>query len=253
MRLRPSSFNTLKHCTGYLLLDVPNVNIENDASLEGTKAHKLLEEMLKGSADTTGYDSEMIMYAKGAVNYIVEKSQGNPVNVEVKRKFSKIHPDCEGTPDVDWYDPITKTYHVFDYKYGFVGVEAKDNLQLITYATEAPVETAYYCFHIYQPRAYSADGPAKRHVMTKKDFWEVVSWLRDRLEMALDPKRAYTRAGEHCRNCKGFTVCNTIDTAIKSGLELTGRIESDDSNLGIQLLLLRKIAKLAEKKLERLE
>lgn len=252
LEIRPSMLNILKFCTGCVLLrqETPPTK-PSPAAEEGTLAHSVLEDLLYQRP--VNVDPEMLMYCKAAYDYIAVHSKGAPLSVEERTRLEWLHYNVHGTPDVTWYDPATRTFHVYDLKYGYMPVEAVDNWQLLAYATKRPAETEFIKLHIYQPRAYSKEGPSKTDTLPRKQFEERIIDIRNAIMQALNPATAICTAGGHCRGCSCFATCNTFDRAMKSAFDLTGHIESDNNNLSLQLVLLRQIATMSKKKLERLE
>lgn len=111
-------------------------------SIEGTKAHEVLERvmlaMMRGSRKLNMPDTppEMVRHGFNAANFILgihNRTPNSEVMVETRISLSFVHPEAFGTFDGGVVDHFG-TLHVFDYKYGAGhAVSALKNTQMIFY------------------------------------------------------------------------------------------------------------------------
>lgn len=192
-------------------------------SLEGTKAHGVLEDVLKGAlsvgATVVGHvraardvPREMVGYAMSAANFILKLAAdvgAEEILVETRISLPFIHPAMFGTFDGAVIDHFG-TLHVFDYKYGAGhAVSPKENLQMIFYglglAHRYDWNFKRVRLWIIQPRIKGYDGPL---------FWEMgildlkkyVGIFRDAVRRVEEQPDMYVE-GSHCHFCKAKSVC----------------------------------------------
>ena len=155
--ISPSSAKVWTACTAYPTFSAPYQTDENSpASLEGTAAHELGEALITYALAvpdnvTPGIRDSFVgqiapngeMWTgdmfDGAWIYASEivKERGRYPNaifgLEEKFHASSVHTESFGTSDAFLYDEATSTLKVWDFKFGYVAVEAYENLQLINY------------------------------------------------------------------------------------------------------------------------
>lgn len=216
-KLSASGSERWMNCPGSVKLSegIPQAPASKYAD-EGTKAHEVLEKMLKGYP-ATSHSQAMIDNAIVAWDHImmVEMSASHHALLfaETKVDLSFIGPDMWGTLDAAVVDEF-RTLHVFDYKYGAgVVVEPKDNSQLIYYALGLLHKYAYNFTHvvltIVQPRAEHPSGPIRSHTMT---LAEIVKW-EDRFRkavVAVNSPKPKLEPGDWCRWCPAKVKCPAI-------------------------------------------
>jgi hypothetical protein len=110
-----------------------------------------------------------------------------------------------GTPDA--VVAHKKTVDVFDLKYGYNKVEAKDNSQLLIYAAGAiktyELKPTTVNMHIVQPRA----GGIRSASMPIKLFWARVNAITEAADKLLANPEAPRRSGDHCQYCPAAPIC----------------------------------------------
>lgn len=199
-------------CPGSVELSEGQPDKSSPWAIEGTEAHKVLEDTLRMNALGRDVPPEMIRHAASAASFILgvlEKSEGAELLVESRVHLPFIHPEMFGTYDgavVDYFG----TLHVFDYKYGAGhSVSPKENLQMIFYglglAHRFNWNFSRVRLWIIQPRIKGYDGPT---------FWEIsilelkayVQKFKAGVENVLENPDVYVE-GSHCHWCKAKSVC----------------------------------------------
>jgi hypothetical protein len=194
-----------------------------------------LEEALKIHGDKCT-DQDMREHVEKACREM--KAQLEAVGAEkIKRialeeKFMlSNHPGIGGTADFIYLVQVPDgiALVIWDWKYGAgVGVETKENLQLIGYACAAnatkgwgPVSKAVV--FIYQPRFEHPEGPLRRLKLTAE---EIKSWTEKILEMGkkvkreLDNEAPTFNPGEHCQWCVADGKCAAQLKGIEKAAEI---------------------------------
>ena len=233
-------------CPGSAVMERKYPEVEtSDIAREGTTAHALADDVLCGRLTKTNLvsrenelhpDTGVVIDAtmiRGILQYvdIVQDAytRMQPDAVSLGEHFVtafRLHPAISGTADHTIVSP--NKLHLFDFKYGFVAVEAEGNYQLISYLAgfmdafpEINHEPLDYTkleieLSIYQPRASHPDGPYR----TWRPGWHSIEAHFNQLiraaEIATGPA-PYLRSGEHCWYCSAKLNCHT---AIKAGMSL---------------------------------
>jgi hypothetical protein len=118
-----------------------------------------------------------------------DRNQGN---AWIERKFHcpSIHRLFYGTSDFIYYDALTRTLHVWDYKHGVgVIVEAENNPQGLYYGAGAVEELGLWdlvdtiVIHIVQPRAAHWKGPHRSWTVTAEFLGD---WVEETLIPAMN-------------------------------------------------------------------
>lgn len=179
---------------------------EGEAAKEGTNAHEELERVLNGGAPNRDHDAAYIVAL--TVDYVKKLGPGK-LWVEQRVELTK---DVWGRCDVAHFDGETLT--IVDMKNGFVGVDAKENEQLMIYAAASvythnlPIKQFRLC--VVQPNDWRP-VPKVKQWPEKVEDWPLCS--ADALyafaqRVATIPKADKTFvAGEHCRYCPLFGKC----------------------------------------------
>lgn len=186
---------------------------------EGTKAHEVLEVVLRGQiakkrvvVSPIGTPTEMSLHAFRAASFILglhDRTPDSEVLVETRIYLDFIHPEMFGTFDGAVIDHFG-TLHVFDYKYGAGHmVSPTNNLQMIFYGIGLAHKYQWNFervrLWIIQPRIKGYDGPL---------FWDLS--IRELREYIHDFKQAVDRVkkqpetfveGSWCHWCKAKSVC----------------------------------------------
>lgn len=164
------------NCSGSVALSEGVPSKDSIWSIEGTKAHEVLELILKSYIDGFGervqnFTEEMVSFGTHAATFIFnlhKKLVYSEILVETRISLPFIHAEMFGTFDGAVLDHFG-TLHVFDYKYGAGhAVSPKENLQMIFYgmglAHKYDWNFKKIRLWIIQPRIKGYDGPT---------FWEI--------------------------------------------------------------------------------
>lgn len=192
-------------------------------SIEGTKAHEVLEQILRAAIAVGGtkvghakWDKriprEMQMHGINAANFILGLHARTPrseILVETRIRLSFIHPLMFGTFDGAVIDHFG-TLHVFDYKYGAgYAVSPVRNLQMIFYGIGLAAKYHWNFkrvrLWIIQPRIKGYDGP----VFWELGIFELKSYVKQ-FENAVRRVERYPDKfveGPWCHWCKAKTKC----------------------------------------------
>jgi len=230
--LSPSSASRWMACPGSvaLLRRVPRSGSSKYAE-EGTAAHELGEECIRGKKDPADLlgefwtdaegvqheiDQEMVDAVSTYVLHVREMIQQS-VWYSIERQFflDSLNPPAPMYGTADFVCIAGDILHVIDYKHGKgVAVEVPENKQLLYYALGAYVSVPQEMLPriqrvqiaIVQPRAFHKDGPIRTW---KTDVMSLVDYATDLFGMAdiaLAPG-APLSIGDHCRWCDAKGVC----------------------------------------------
>ena len=194
-------------------------------SIEGTKAHEVLEEMLSFAIERererlvnwTKYNfelpKEMILHGLNAANFLLELYHKTPqaeIMVETRIQLPFIHSEMFGTFDGAVIDHFG-TLHVFDYKYGAgVPVSPVKNLQMIFYGLGLAYKFGWNFksvrLWIIQPRIKAYSGPLYWDVSIDelKNFY--VWQFKNAVERVEETPNRFVE-GAHCHFCKAKGMC----------------------------------------------
>lgn len=220
---------------------------DNSAAEQGTKAHALLEDLLRyGKYPSLKEDLEMrehVLWAAQCVKEIV------PQNKKLKDLFlieKKVHltKEAYGTADCIIYNSFLKELNIVDFKYGVHTVLAKENPQLTLYALAAMetlglgADVDVIRLHVLQPRHMSGQRSWSE--------WKVDnSWLAKFIESvyyAMEPTNSnlfsQPKTGEHCRWCPAKVTCPAQQIEVINAFKALTAEEQ----------ILNRIAKLYEKR-----
>lgn len=262
----PSSAERWVSCPGSVALSAKCVKPKtNRAAAEGTVAHGLAEELVSGKIDdlalmtrkgqvveTDGHeitvDDEMIeaviLYRDViASDLAAMKKEGRPALIckltEERVHVRSISEELWGTADFILYQKGNKI-KVYDFKYGYGVVEAKENKQMACYLQGAMETFAGDVFDeleqiIVQPRAPHADGVVRRWIVPQEWLATFLEEARAAVEETARPD-AKLKSGDHCKWCPAqsggcpeifreaqmqtqadFTVYAPTETEIKAG------------------------------------
>lgn len=214
------------HCAGSIALsEKAPPPVESKYAAEGTKAHEVLEFLIKNRAKRgkaammlrAKYPESMIIHAEMALDYIDERlreCEGAELHSEIKCELPVSEPDQFGTTDAAIIEHFGKLI-IIDYKYGAgIAVPAHENSQLIYYALGLAHKYDYNFASvelvIIQPRA-QIDGHYIRSWLTTMDT--LIEW-REKFEQGIKnakapdaPLKASTRGEDYCRFCPAKTIC----------------------------------------------
>lgn len=212
-KIGASSCKRWKACPGSVRLSAGMPSYSSSFAEEGTAAHELAEKILRqGESVDVAADGEMLSHVNLYTNYVL--ALGGELLVEHKFHLKNLHDGLFGTADAVVWDEGSKTLHVIDLKYGAgVAVEAKDNDQLLYYATGALLETKRpakkVVMTIVQPRCFHSEGPIRS---AEIDALDLLDWAADLVEAAkaTEAEDAPLVSGEHCRWCPAAAICPNL-------------------------------------------
>lgn len=265
--LAPSSASRWCNCPGSVAMEAkyPDTGKHADA---GEASHWVGSEWLARQAwnqpgtvapNGTVLDDEMVDCARLYVETVT--ATYNPATcaaMYVERPVSceVIHPECWGTPDLTYYDPATRTLHVWDYKFGWLIVHVIGNKQLICYAAglldwlaKAWGEGYGYVdqqvtvhFHIVQPRPYHRLGFHREWIVPASDLRGEINALRWAAEEAMGGNPRVI-AGQHCAHCKARHACPAAREAMYAAFDYADSAvhsELTPDALGVELTILER-------------
>jgi len=219
LNLNASAAHTWTECTAqphYVLQNAHRIPPQDtEFSVEGTKAHKVVECLFKGEKLPPYADASMQKHGAAFVDYChsLRATASTPWKSELKVDLFYM-PGRSGY--VDWCS-IAETIHIVDYKYGQgVSVSAFENLQMAIYARSAvkqlgkiPKDDAPVHLHIDQPRVRQGE----RRSTWSLTWGELVQFTDDRVlgpaKDILTPsaKRKFSPGEKTCQFCPASTFC----------------------------------------------
>lgn len=220
--LKPSGAGIWTKCSGMGLLaaQLPKIEHDNTSANEGSCAHKVAENMFRGTPSVIGdlhfdvpVSQDIIDNVKGYHKLV--HNMGNAYTAcELSLDCSEILKGMKGSADNVVIDG-DGILHIFDLKYGFRYVEVVENKQLLIYAGAAydllhmKHDIKGIELHIYQPRNY--DG-VDAHRSWKFDVLELHEWtgfLQDAVKRVFSDHPVFS-TGDHCRYCPGRYACKAL-------------------------------------------
>lgn len=239
---RPSSFPVLMRCGGSheLAKHYPepvadeDEGLDLDAAAEGTAAHWVCEQVLRGeplppigSLAPNGVAVDRDMH-EGATIYVdfVRSIAGNAkLHIEETVLCEILHPLCHGQIDLRFVNLASEDAwygnHIVDYKHGHNFVSEYENWQLLGYAagaldmhTQAPSvdESMPTWLHIVQPRSYGRGGVCRSWRIPPGKLIQYALRIRERLAQ-IDLGLSDCITGEHCRYCPAQRGCEALEAA----------------------------------------
>ena len=208
-------------CPGSVSLSEGVPSKDSIWSLEGTRAHEILEKMISRKtrrisaaeymAALASAPPEMIQFGNSAADFILavhREAYDAELMVETRVLLDFVHPDAFGSLDAAIVEPFG-TLHVLDYKYGKSLVRPENNLQFLFYAL-AVAHRYDWNFKrvrmwVLQPRVRGFDGFT---------FWEIsiaelrsyVSVFKNAVDRVIKQPNQYAE-GEHCHWCPAKSKC----------------------------------------------
>jgi hypothetical protein len=229
--LSASSSDRWMNCPGSIKLSEGIPNTTSVYAQEGSAAHSVAEACLNSGCDAedmidrpikdypdiecTEEMAEAVQLYLDTVRFDLGQYPHAELEVEMKFDLSHIYPDCFGTNDALIYDPDTKKLIVYDYKHGRgVAVDAKDNKQLMYYATGALTGKHNRGIEIIelvivQPRCGHEDGPVRRAVLSPLELMDYVADLAEAAERTQVADPVFL-AGDWCQFCPAAAICPTL-------------------------------------------
>lgn len=268
-------------CTGWPLMaaSYPEPDDSPDA-LDGEASHEIAAELIndhtrgptvrgpeyfvdKKASNGIIYTEEMYEaakeYADDVGNIMRERAIfGGPCfGTEFKVRAPQIHELSEGTLDQFIFDRPNNELFIWDYKFGYLLVEAFENWQGINYLAGLinhfgidGIEDQNIKVHlrIAQPRAFHRDGPIREWTFMLSDIRGHVSTLHVNAHKALS-NFSEIRTGSHCAYCSARYACPAANKVGTQLFEVAMRpvpMELDPESLGIQLAIIKRAIKALE-------
>lgn len=251
---------------------------DNERAEEGTAGHHVCEIILKSYIDNTPlpmrhdvvgtlspnnivitgqmFDSAWD-YATVVLGYILGYMSVKDIHLEEKVQLDHVYTGMSGTPDCWLYDPQTRTFHVFDFKYGFGLVEVFENKQLILYLSGIlklfPNDLDYKAvLHIYQPRAYHEDGSHRTWEFQATDIRGIVNQLHYSAHKVMSNEGLECHVGTQCHHCEAKQGCKALQNTSYNIVDVVTGNDTNDlkgDDLANELELLENASKLLEYRL----
>ncbi len=270
--LPPSGASSWVKCTAWVKMNerFPELE-ESESSREGSAAHEIAAKMIN-SARTGNNDHNASLYvgsvAKNGVVITEEMFDsakvyadsvafemtrtnvfgGEFLGIEHRIDIPTVHKKQFGTVDCFLFDEIRNELIIWDFKHGYLKVEAFENYQLINYAVglldilgingQQDQETIVRMM-VVQPRCYGAE-PVREWSVIASELRGYVNTLKMQGDIALSDQATCT-TGPQCTYCPGRHAC---EPALQQGLslyEITSKNLPDDANVGVMGLQLRLI------------
>lgn len=192
-----------------------------EAAERGTRIHEMAEHLLKNIEMGFAHDAEELAVAHDYVEYlkaISENARKTYYEMDVDAGLQEINSNFGGTADAVIIDG--DTLHVVDLKTGRIKVDAKENIQLMTYALgvvmklKAPVEAKVF-LHIFQP------GNISVWETSVEDLYTHGLKMQEAADLALSQDPPYTSSVDACKYCRGKPVCPELRRQVQE----TARID----------------------------
>ena len=201
----PSSAARWIECPYSAIISATLPNADSDASREGTRVHKLIEDALRGAPRHENEPEEVVYGIELVLDYVRQLGGSNAVLAERK---VVLNDDVWGTCDI--VQPHHYVTTIGDYKNGAMDVQADRNVQLLTYAAAVLEEfgpSKYYRLVIVQPNSRTMGD-----VMDVKQTVVGLNEVEAHREAILDAVRRGKGGegpvpGRHCRYCSAFGNC----------------------------------------------
>ncbi len=259
--LKPSKANIWASpdgCKAYpkLVRLFPN-NKTSIAAEDGSFSHEIAECLLSNLNPSVGggdvYDCAKL-YADEVLSYDFDE-----LHIEDEVHCNMIHPSLKGA--VDCWAVKDDTIYIFDYKYSYTQVEAKNNLQCICYVAGIlekigmPELNMEVVITIVQPRGYHPEGPIRKWVTTVNDLENHFNDLRYAASLAMSANPP-ARSGKHCKYCSARHVCSTAQEAAYNAIDTLSMplpTYLPDKALSQELLTLNKAKRAIENRITGIE
>lgn len=266
-RLSPSAASRWVACPGSVTLSerYPDSG-SSESAAEGTASHWVGEQMLLGkptpAPGTCCPDNGVILNMEmidGAHEYVATVRQvathttAVQLHVEDRLPAQRIHPECFGTVDCWFWLPYSQELHIFDYKFGWQPVEARNNWQLICYAAGAMDKMGIdgirdqqitVVLHIVQPRPHHPLGTHREWRVTGADLRAQINALNHAATLALGPNPTAC-SGEHCKYCRARHACPALAQAAMIAVDYVCQAQPDDLSPAAMALEYRTLERVA--------
>jgi hypothetical protein len=206
------------NCQGSVFLSEGLPDVDSIWSIEGTKAHEVLETIMSAGERQLpfGTPKEMVAYGRAAADFILNLAKRTPhseIMVETRISLPFIHSEMFGTFDGAVVDHFG-TLHVFDYKYGAghavsPGRPDDPNLQMAFYGVGLAHKFGWNFkavrLWIIQPRIKGYDGPTFVELSIGQLKVQAQRFIEAVARVEENPKRFVE--GSWCHWCKAKKVC----------------------------------------------
>lgn len=206
-----SSAERYFNCPGSVALSEGIPPKDNIYSLEGTRAHEVLESIVTSKPIPDGATLEMIGHAKRAAKFILdlhEKATHADLMVEEKVRLDFVHPEAFGTLDYAIVEHFG-TLQVLDFKYGKSLVSPVENLQFLFYALGVAHRFDWNFKRVkmwtLQPRVSGFDGYSFWEI-TISELKEYIHEFKSAIERVEKSPDVYVE-GKHCHWCVAKAKC----------------------------------------------
>lgn len=278
LKLNPSHAHRRLACPGSLRMCENLPPLENTEREEGILAHEYLSWYLKSRARLTdGYfedeykiTPEMKFGADLVWDAIVDMygvPEGGPWGIETRITALRISETSTGYVDVWLFSRATRELFVFDYKFGHAFVSARDNPQLVIYASGLtsefgergilpegciPLKTH---FIIVQPRCFQSEKKVRTATYTYEEFLKLEALVRESEQAALQ-EDAPCIPNVECKYCPARAQCGPLQESAISAIEpATERVlkHLTPREAGNELRFLKHTKKILDARVEALE
>lgn len=214
------------------------------ASLEGTAAHWVNEQLLRGTPaildqqapNGVAVTRQMIEGAEMVQSDIIaalgHEYRGR-LFIEQRVNIPRVHPSANwGTPDYYAWERLADgrlLLRVWDYKFGHGLIEVFENWQLLDYTaglldeagvpdTDIDVEMV-----VIQPRAYHRDGPVRRWRTAAYDLRGYFNRLEYAAALATGANPPAHPDPDACEQCRGRHACEALQRAAYRAADAGGQ------------------------------
>lgn len=267
------------HCAGSILMEAQHPDRESEEAAEGTAAHWVMEKALRNALTDMRPPDCQHWHGLTAPNGVVvndemvagahimcddvwrtakEHAAFNKLLIEHRGVAPNlIHPLQGGTLDVAL--PLIKQRKVYlwDFKFGHLVVEHRDNYQAVCYYAQLVEELGIdgimdqhidVHIRICQPRAFHREGSLREWVVKASDLRAYINRLHNQAHDAMR-ENAPTVAGPWCRDCKARHDCSTAGRAAQHAMSIAGQSERDGmtpEEMAYELAMLKDAAQKLE-------
>lgn len=276
--LPPSSAHRWVKCALSASLEAAHPETEESpSSLEGTAAHWVNEQLLRGTPAVLDQQApngvavtQQMLEGAEMVQSDIVAALGHDFRsllfIEQRVNIPRVHPtDNWGTPDYRAWIRMENgrlLLRVWDYKFGHGIVEVFENWQLLDYTaglldeagvpdTEIVVEMI-----VIQPRAYHRDGPVRRWRVEASELRAYFNILQNAAARATWPNPLAAPDPDACEHCRGRAHCEALQREAYSAADrggLFGTIDLSPRALGLELRELTRAKALLDARVSGLE
>jgi hypothetical protein len=215
-KLSASGAERWVNCPGSVALSEGIPDKSSPASEEGTRAHEVLETILRHAiggeptSQVSNVSREMWQHAADSARHILRvwrSCTGADLLIEQHASLAFIDESLWGTYDAAVIE-LFGTLHVLDFKYGTFAVSPQNNLQMIFYALGVAHRFDWNFqrarLWILQPRV--CDGAPVFWELSISELREYVQLFREAVERTRT-QRNHFKEGSYCYFCKAKAIC----------------------------------------------